>query len=269
MALASWVSNVSIEVNEVGGPSVPGWTQTIGLDWVFTPHDPMLPLTAYEVDYTIDGCGFTTTFTTSAAGGDITDASVLVDRSWALDFKSGTWVQPPPLVGSLIIDNIITDILLGISHYDPIADELSFMGAWGTETEQEMCFETVPVLGVDFSANPDFEFRVQNFPLSVLGQTYTLDEAAITGTFSPTGRTIEDATFTATGEVDQIAPITGLSSGALCLLLAGFGAPCGPCPFSPGQCVSLEVIDISAWETPGLVLQERTYHDVLFDPTCP
>ena len=249
-------------VAEDGGELLVGQTVVEGA--VLTWTGPALsPATAYTA--TVEGrcTAETLHWTTTEIGAPLTVDPI--DLTWALDIAQGAWVTPP----GGVLEALLADyrLMLGVAAVDA-PDAIDFVITFGYDARQSFCSPTVDLLGAAWT---DPHFAVDQ-PYTLLAtETFDLEihDVTLAGTIAPDGSRIEDTSMSGTADTRGLGIEFGLGDdpGALCELLATFGATCVACDDGVETCLELEVHDFDAAEVP-LTIEPLTAADVDENPSC-
>jgi hypothetical protein len=241
-------------------------TRDDGLTVVFTPTDPLEPLTSYEVG--LDYCRGTPSieFTTSGYGLPVEDPQGLRGRTWAYDLRDArfyeagylgdllqTFAERVGLVSVVGIEGDMVDLRMAV------ADDSEPPG-------QDFCARTVDVEGVDFSGSPYLQFG----PTSIEFQAYlgiiAIHEMIVQATVAPDGASLGGMVISAVIDVRSVANAVDMDLVELCELLEVYGAPCEACPEdSEPYCVSTAADRLGA---AGVATTVERINQAYSDPRC-
>jgi len=235
---------------------------------VYTPDDPLEPLTEYTVG--LDYCRGAPeiTFKTSELGLPLDDQIDLQGRTYALDLSevrflagegleevAATLVSPTMLVGVYAVDEEGIHLRVAMpSDDDPEV--------------QDYCVRTVDLPVADFFDEPFFSLSATDVSFGASSATVDLRRLDFTGTVSPDALWMGGGTFAAVLDTRDIAQIiVGSSPETLCAIADGLGVPCDLCP-QDGQpwCVTLDVLDVTADWLPDVQIDPIL--EASADPRC-
>jgi len=243
-------------------------TRDDGLVVVYTPDEPLEPLTEYTVG--LDYCRGTPEigFYTSELGLLLDEDMDLLGRTYALAldevrFLAGdgleevaaTLVSPTMLVSAHAVDEDGIHLRVALpSDEDP-------------ET-QDYCIRTVELPVADFVEAPFFSLTATDVSFGASSATVDLRRLDFTGTVSPDGSWMGGGTFAAVLDTRDIAQIiAGSSPETLCAIAAGLGVPCDMCPQDGAEwCVTLDVLEVTAEWLPEVEIDPILEANA--DPRC-
>jgi hypothetical protein len=214
-------------------------TEDDGLTVVFTPSEPLEPLTSYEVG--LDYCRGTPTidFTTSTYGLPLEDPAALLGSTWAYDLRDARFYQAGYL-GDLLqtfAERVGLVSVVGIE-----GDTIDLRLAVADDNEppgQDYCARTMEVEAVDFSDTPYLQFGPTSVEFNAYLGIIKLNEMVVRSTVAPDGGSLGGMDITAVIDVRSVANAVDMDLVELCELLEVYGAPCEACPEdSEPYCVS-------------------------------
>lgn len=197
---------------------------------VYTPSEPLEPLTTYEVG--LDYCRGTPSigFTTSSLGLPLEDPAALLGRTWSYDLRNARFYEAgyfgdllqafAERVGLISVVRIQGDT---IDLRTAVADDRDPPG-------QDYCGRTVDIEGVDFSTSPFLQFG----PTTVEFQAYlgviAIHEMLVETTVAPDGASLGGMEISAVIDIRSVAHAVDMEVEELCELLEVYGSPCEACP---------------------------------------
>lgn len=203
-----------------------------------------------DADTDTDADGDADTDTDTDADADTAAAQHgLVGRTYVVDLSSANIVSPPR-VGALLAAYLTQPILLGVES--STETELEMIGALGIEDvsppEQDFCLATIDFPTADFTGNPDFAIGPTDISLAVAGSSIDVAGLEVSGTFAADGTYFDDGVVAGSVDTRPLDSLVGGSEGAICSLVATFGASCEPCSDGEEFCLSLRAEDVYAAE---------------------
>jgi hypothetical protein len=237
-----------------------------GLTVIYTPAEPLEPLTAYEVS--LDYCHGTPTigFTTSAYGQPVDDPLTLLGRTWSYDLREARFYEAV-YVGALLQSFAERVGLVSVVGVEGQTVDLRLAVADDNDPPgQDFCARTVDIQGVDFADNPFLQFG----PTSIEFQAYLgvirLHEMLVQTSVAPAGNRLGGMVIEAVIDVRSVGQATDMEVGELCDLLEVYGAPCESCPGDGAPyCVSTAADRLEAAEVDTVV---DPILEAYADPRC-
>ncbi|MCB9663087.1 MAG: hypothetical protein H6732_03170 [Alphaproteobacteria bacterium] len=230
-----------------------------GLTYTVRPDEALAPDAEHVLE--LEDCDGRTElrFTTSTLGLPLEGGtSSLSGRTWQLDLARATWLQPggfgPTLGGFLESAPILVGVRLAT---DDVVRWIGTNGTGGTGgITQSIKYPTWAFPTVPFGEAPYFEVETAGIELAVGDSLLPISELRFTGTFSADGTRIGGATLSGSGDTRFAGGAAGNAAdpGAFCQLAEGLGVQCEPCADGKPYCMTVEVVDLSAPEVPGLTL---------------
>jgi hypothetical protein len=259
----------TIAVDGVAGSTV--WRHNT---LVFTPDEPLAPLTTYTATVTFECVpdGASWSFTTSAAGAPV-DPATLVGRTYAIELARGQFVEPQALASYVQI-YLPEQLLLTVT--DAEASKVGVMLANGADdaaAAQDTCWPTSRFDG-DFSQAPFFDVRPAGEPpvLAADHLPLTLQRARLTGAFGPDGATIEGGVLTGSFDTRPLVPLVGDASAredAICGVASTFGSTCVACPDGSGAyCLPFEARFLEGTEVIAPIVEIPSHEQACARPEC-
>ena len=199
--------------------------------------------------------------------------------SYAIDLSTGVWVEPSPLIGSLLGDALDVKVLMSVE--EATEETLDLVGALpdtdSDELEQDICLPTLDFDPIDFSDSPFFRVGPTNFPIELMGISLTLWDMDISGIFESDGEGMYDLGLAGTFDIREIGDALGdtdvglpidLSDpeGTCDLLTSILSVDCEACPSDDEPyCIAIELEEITAEKVDATV--EPITEDEI-DPDC-
>jgi hypothetical protein len=257
---------------EVGGVS--GSTVWRGNTLVFTPDEPLAPLTTYTATVTHqcapDGASWA--FTTSTVGYPVAPET-LVGRTYAIELARGRFLEPQALASYVQI-YVPAQLLLTVTDADASSVRVMLAnGADDAPAAQDTCWPTSRFDG-DYSHGPFFDVQPAEAPLVLAADhlPLTLERARLTGAFGPDGAFIEGGVLTGSFDTRPLVPLVGDASArddAICQYASSFGGGCTACPDGSSEtCLDLYVDNIVAMAVPGPIEAIPTQEQACARPEC-
>lgn len=278
-------ASATLTLTDAGGATVAGNSSADGKKAIFAPDAPLMPSTAYTIGITYcDGeKSAETTFTTSATGAAIADASTLVGNTYDIDLGTARITEPPGVGGLLtgLLADLDEKLLVSVGEYDMGASTLTMFGALGSEDGGTITQDTCEVsiefpIAADFSGNPYFEIEGDDVTIGAAGVEVTLKTLKLTGSFAPDGGSLDGVTLEGSADTrdfvdllgDQLGGATG--DDAVCNLIAQLapGVECEDCGDGNVTCLAIVADSLEANQVDGLSLVQVTQDDVCADGSC-
>ncbi len=221
--------------------------------YTFDPEDDLAPGTDYVV--TLEWVGHeieTLEFTTGPEDCPVTyPQDDVVGRDYLVDFASANFTEPQG-VGALI-GQYMTDmeLVVQIREIDEGAGTLGAFSGMLSEGVQNLCQQTADLTAAAPGEwdNPHAVLGSGDITVPVEGETMTIYDLALTGTFSCDGLTLLDGTLEGmmdTRGLDSLVDPGG-AEGAACELLESLGVSCIACPGNAGDyCLDAVAEDLVA-----------------------
>ncbi len=224
--------------------SEPGAVSADGLTLTWTPSPPVGPLTDVTVTLTTCAGESTLRYTTADLGGPLDADTDLTQTGFRFDLSSGTVVQPPTggaLLATLGADGI--ELMLGLT---PVGvDGMDYRVGVGADGVQDLCSRTLDVAGGTLDGGW-FGFGPAGATFQVYDTDVVLESLAFGGAVAPDGSRIDAGWLRTFVGVDALAATYADGDAAeACAFFGNLGAPCEPCPSGAGDCLALEVVDLS------------------------
>ena len=154
----------------------------------FTPTDPLLPNTEYEI--AVDYCGSQEpaliTFSTSDFGSPLNGGTtILENRSYVVDLSQGTVIEPLG-IGDFLQTLLNNKFLIDVQEVNPTQAFVRMALSQTNATEQNLCVPTIeefPI--VQLEEAPYFTLSGSNIPIVIDQYQLTLYEFSTLGTINP------------------------------------------------------------------------------------
>jgi hypothetical protein len=199
--------------------------------------------------------------------GGPTKGADLPGKTYLVDYNDVEWVEPSGLEDLFGSKIDLEHILIMVTDYDEMTDELGIVGALGEDTgasvEQAACYTPMLFSDVDFTDNPTFSAGPSTLTMDLGGVTATLEDLYIEATFSTDAEKLHDVAIT--GYIDT-RPLDALGYGDVSVLLAVLGMPVVPCADGATECLFTHLAVAEAG-LHGEDIIDPSY-DPLTDPTC-
>ena len=205
-------------------------TRDDGLTVMFTPTEPLEPLTSYEVG--LDYCRGTPsiTFTTSSYGLPLEDPQALLGQTWGYDLRDARFYEAGYL-GDLLQTFAERVGLVSVVGLEGGSVDLRLAVADDNEPPgQDFCARTAEVEGVDFSESPYLQFGPTSIEFNAYLGVIAIHEMVVKTTVSPDGSSLGGMDISAVIDVRSVAYAVDMDLVELCELLEVYGAPCEACP---------------------------------------
>ena len=220
-----------------------------GLTVYWRLSQPLAPSTTYSASLTYCTGTVELSFTTSALGTAIPDASTLQGRTYLLNLADARITEPPG-IGALLSSE-----LDGVSIYTGITDvtatTITVIGGLGREDAatptQEYCDPTIDFPVADFTASPHFEISGDGAtPITVAGTTVYIENLNISGDFASDLSYFGGGVLAGTIDTRPLDFEFGDEVGFICDTAAALGVVCAPCGDGEPFCLSLVADSIDA-----------------------
>jgi hypothetical protein len=228
-----------------------------GLGFSVVPEEPLAPLTAYTLEVTDCLGAHTYGFSTSDLGLPLQEGpSALVNRTFAVDLRDATWVEPAGF-GALLSLYFDTPILLGVEWAD--SRTLDLLGAQGFYSGSDIYQSSDPTWDyplASFEGQPYFEAASDQVDIDISGAATSIYGFELEGTFAADGERFGGGTVSGLGDTRYLGPLINLGDdpNAICGVAADMGATCVDCPDGQPYCLFLAAEDVVGVRVPGLVL---------------
>ncbi len=224
-------------------------TRNDGLTVVYTPTDPLDPLTTYEVG--LEYCRGTATidFTTSELGQDLQGEFDLEGRVYLADFNTVRHVTGDgvaDVISTFLGDYVLLEVIEASEHVLQLRVALAIEDSEGFV--QDPCGVTVDLPEADFNAMPYFIHPTRDVELIAFGVEMQMNDFSASGTFAPDASWIGGIAITVTLDTRQAAQMLGVHEDDICLLAENVGLACQPCSDGQPYCGTLIMDDLSAEE---------------------
>lgn len=254
--------NASLSLVDGAGLPVVGTSSVAGATITFTPAAPLAETTTYTA--TVEwSCGPRDFVFTTVTQVDLDD---LRNRVWEADVSAGTFTEPPG-ANAWIQPYLTSDLQATVVNGR--VGEIDIRLAESALGVQELCTPTLDFANTPWLENPRFELAPGDLPFTAGGTPIVLNDAVLSGMFSPDGSTILETRLE--GELDTrpfVPLIGGIDDTQVCQALGGM-PPCTACLDGTGSyCINLVIEDFPMPELVGAVLTRRTPADISADPTC-
>ena len=252
---ASMVVTLSEPAEVTVTGSIAGTTTTSadGLTLTWTPNAPADANSAVSVS--IDSCNGTSTIGWQTSDLGATPTAVDLTRTgFRVDLASGTIVQP--ISGPALFEFLSgqgTEVLVGLlSNASP-----SYRLAVATDGVQDLCSRTLDVSGGTLDRGW-FSFGPADTTFYVYDNLIELHDLSFGGGLSADGTRVGAAWVKAWVGVEPLAATYAEGDiDAACEYFGTLQVPCVPCPSGDGQCLAIDVRDLSGTAT-GFPIDEIT-----------
>lgn len=212
---------------------------------------PLAPSTTYTASLTYCTGTVELSFTTSALGTAIPDATTLQGRTYLLNLADARITEPPG-IGALLsseLDGVA--IYTGITDVDATAKTITVVGGLGRDgaatPTQEYCDPTIDFPVADFSGSPHFEISGEGAtPITVAGTTVYIENLNISGDFAADLSYFGGGVLAGTIDTRPLDFEFGDEVGFICNTAAALGVVCAPCGDGEPFCLSLVADSIDA-----------------------
>ncbi len=238
---------VSLSAADAGATvsgSEPGTTAVSedGLTLTWTPSPPVGPLT--QVTMSLSTCAGDSTigYTTSDLGGPLDADTDLTTTSFRFDLTSGTVVEPP--TGGALLSTLGAglELLLGLT---PAGAGVDYRVGVGAKGAQDLCARTLDVSGGTLDGGW-FGFGPAGATFPVYDTQVVLEDLAFGGAVLADGSAVEAGWLRTYVGIEALAVAYADGDVAeACAFFGNLGATCTPCPSGAGECLALEVIDLT------------------------
>lgn len=219
-----------------------------GLTLTWTPDVPIDPLTAVSLDVETCAGSSTVHYTTADLGGPLDAGVDLTGTGFLVDLAAGRIVQPA--TGDALFSmlaSVGTELLLGVTAASQTT--LDYRLAVAADHTQDLCSRTLDLSGGTLDRGW-FGFGPAAATFYVYDNTVQLEDLAFGGAVRADGSGIDAAWVRGWVGVEPLAATyAGGDIDQACTFFGDLGAPCVPCPESDGQCLAIEVTDLSGAAT--------------------
>ena len=229
--------------------SFPGslsWSDDVTM--LYTPTPPLDPLASVTATITTCAGSSDIGWTTADVGGPLDAGVDLAATGYRVDLASGTVRVPstgPALVSFLSGQG--TELLLGATPTG--AGDLDFRLAVTVDGVQDPCSRTLDLPGGTLDRGY-FAFMAPSASFEVLDTLVELEDLSFSGAFTRDGSALVGGALHGWIGVHALAVAYAEGDDArACDFFGSLGAPCVPCPSGAGQCLELEVDDLSGTRT--------------------
>ena len=223
-------------------------TREGGLVVVYTPTEPLEPLTTYEVS--LDYCRGTPSisFTTSALGSALSEDIDLEGRVYAADMTDLRYLSGDG-VGQIVTTFIGDELLLQVVEATATSFQLrTALALDGGALTQDPCGRTVDLPSADFSDAPYFSHEASDVEVEAYDTTLFLEDFSAAGTFASDGTWVGGISASVTLDTREVAELLGLAAEDICLLAGNVGLECEDCEDGYPYCGTLVLQDMVAEE---------------------
>ena len=209
----------------------------------FTPSEPLLALSTYQISIETCGGTFESEFSTSELGSPL--QVDVTGSSYIFDLREGLYVEPPA-IGPMLNSIIEFNIMIGVTSVSE--SEMTARGGITLEDgeTQNVCNRTVedfPIVDYDEAAT----FFLQNgtFKFYIVGDPLTIHNFSMESTFLADGSGMVHTELRGLLDMRQMDGMLTPTLGELCNLLALAGSECGTCPDGQPYCFDIEITDMT------------------------
>jgi len=271
VTMAAPDASATLSIVDTDGNNVDGFSSNIETMVSFEPTEGLAPNTRHTATLSWSCEAYSFGFTTSEMGTPV-DVSALAGNSYSVRFDTGSWIEPNPIFGELMLALLDFELLLSVTEASDT--DIAMIGALSAgigDTTQDLCARTIEYPMVDLPSNPLFELETLTLPLLVEGLNATLRDVRLSGTLRPDGNSADHVALSGALDTRPLVPLLSADPAeeSACALLLGFGVECEDCSDGSGPyCIPLHIERMSAESREGDPLVTRTEADIAADSDC-